>query len=120
MSVPTQQQLGTGAVATQADAVAAAVLGCPAVADLHGGGMRQVATYLPGRRVNGVQVDDERLQVAVVGVWGISVHELDEQVRAAVAPLALGRPVHILVADLQLPLELEAAPVAVALPAGAG
>ena len=84
-----------------ADLIAAAVLRCPAVVALHPGGHRPVATYLPGRLVSGVHVDDHTIRIAVVGVMGVPVMELDAQVRRAVAPYALGRPVDVHVADIQ-------------------
>ncbi|RBY80367.1 hypothetical protein DQ239_04785 [Blastococcus sp. TF02-09] len=88
--------------ATTADAVAAAVLRCPAVAALHPGGLlHRTVTYLPGRRVDGVRVDDDRIAVSVVGRQGIPVVLLADQVRSAVAPLAGGRRVDVHVADLQ-------------------
>jgi hypothetical protein len=88
--------------AATADAVAAAVAACPAVASLHGGGLRRTATYLPGRLVEGVHVDEDRVRVSVVAAQGVPVGVLAEQVRAAVAPLAPGRAVDVHVADLQL------------------
>lgn len=90
------------AEADAADAVATAVLGCPAVAALHPGGLvHRTVTYLPGRRIDGVRIDDRRIAVSVVGVHGIPVVLLVDQVRSAVAPLAGGRPVDVHVADLQ-------------------
>ena len=88
--------------AATADAVAAAVAACPAVASLHGGGLRRTATYLPGRLVEGVHVDEDRVRVSVVATQGVPIEVLAEQVRAAVAPLAPGRAVDVHVADLQL------------------
>ena len=88
--------------AATADAVAAAVAACPAVAALHGGGLRRTATYLPGRLVEGVHVEEHRVRVSVVAAQGVPVGVLAEQVRAAVAPLAPGRAVDVHVADLQL------------------
>jgi hypothetical protein len=97
-----------------AQAIAAAVVDCPAVASLHAGGIaHRAVTYLPGRRVEGVRVDDERVAVSVVGVQGIPVAVLADQVRTAVAPLAPGRAVDVHVADLE-PLEQQPP----ALPAG--
>jgi hypothetical protein len=93
-----------------AQAVAAAVVDCPAVASLHAGGIaHRAVTYLPGRRIEGVRVDDHRVDdhrvaVSVVGVQGIPVAVLADQVRTAVAPLAPGRAVDVHVADLE-PLE---------------
>jgi hypothetical protein len=90
------------AEAAMADAIAAAVLGCPAVAALHPGGMvHRTATYLPRRRVEGVHVDDDQIAVSVVGVQGIPIALLADQVRAAVMPFADGRPVDVHVADVQ-------------------
>jgi hypothetical protein len=85
-----------------ADAIVAAVTACPAVASLHGGGLRRTATYLPGRLVEGVHIDDHRVRVSVVAVQGVPVAEVAEQIRAAVAPLVPGRAVDVHVADLQV------------------
>lgn len=86
---------------TEADLVAAAVLSCPAVLSLHAGGTVQRSTYLPGRRVVGVRLATDRIEVAVVGRLGIPVHELVDQVNTVLAPLADGRPVDVHVADVQ-------------------
>lgn len=85
-----------------ADAIAAAVAACPAVASLHGGGLRRTATYLPGRLIEGVHVDEDRVRVSVVAVQGVPVSDVAEQIRAAVAPLVPGRPVDVHIADLHL------------------
>jgi hypothetical protein len=99
---PTGGAIGT---APDADAIASVTRRCPAVADLHGGGLVQVATYLPGRRVDGVRVEDDRVLVSVVAAWGMPLIALTEQVRAAVTPLAGGRRVDVHVADIRLPGE---------------
>lgn len=83
------------------DAIAAATLGCPAVAGLHEGGSRAVATYLPGRRVIGVRVEDQRVLVSVVLAAGSSVRMLESEVRDRVTPHARGRRVDVHVADVQ-------------------
>jgi len=86
----------------EVDRVAAAVLACPAVLELHAGGLRQVATYLPGRRVSGVRTDEEVIQVSVVAAAGVPLPAVATQVRAAVAPLAGRRPVDVHIADVAL------------------
>ncbi len=96
---------GSSAVAAEADALAAVVLACPAVAALHGGRLGQLTTFLPGRRVEGVRVSEERVQVGVVAAYGLPVRLVADQVRTALAPLARSRPVDVHVADLQLPDE---------------
>jgi hypothetical protein len=88
------------AAATEVDLLAAAVLGCPAVVSLDSGGPRFVATYLPGRRVGGVRVDDKLVEVAVVAAAGIPVPAVASQVRSAVAALAAGRAVDVHIADV--------------------
>jgi len=83
------------------DTIAAAVMACSAVAGLHEGGTRAVATYLPGRRVVGVRVEDERVLVSVVLASGSSVRMLEAQVRSRLAPHVRGRHLDVHVADVQ-------------------
>jgi hypothetical protein len=81
-----------------ADAVAKAVLACPVVVELADEGP---ATFLPGRRVPGVRLDDDSCEVAVVlRLDGRPLPELAAEVRAAAASAADGRPVDVLVADV--------------------
>jgi hypothetical protein len=79
-------------VVADPDAVASAVLGCPHVVGLRAaptsGVGADVATYLPGRRVDGVRVTRSAVAVRVVGQFGHSVAELAGEVRAAVAAVA--------------------------------
>jgi hypothetical protein len=84
------------------DAIAAAVTACPAVAGLHEGGTRAIATYLPGRRVLGVRVEDQRVLVSVVLASGSSVQMLEAQVRNGLAPHVRGLRVDVHVADVQM------------------
>lgn len=84
-----------------ADRVAAAVQSCSGVVSLSSGGLRPVATYLPGRQVTGVDVDDQRIRVAVVGALGMPIPVLAAQVRAALVPFAGGRVVDVDVVDVQ-------------------
>jgi hypothetical protein len=102
--------IGSGSVPAQdtwdVDAIAAATLACPAVAGLHEGGTRAVATYLPGRRVVGVRVEDGRVLVSVVLASGSSVRSLGAQVRSALEPHVEGRRVDVHVADVQTAVDL--------------
>ena len=70
-----------------ADAVAAAVRAVPGVAALHTGSFGEVATYLPGRRVPGIRLLEDRTEVHVVLTWGVPVLATADAVRAAVRPL---------------------------------
>ena len=88
------------------EAIAAAALGCPLIADLTGGRFGEVATYAPGRRILGVRIVDGVVELHVVAKWGAPLPEVAEVVRAAVAPHAAGLPVSVFVDDIQLPDEL--------------
>jgi hypothetical protein len=90
-------------VTADLEAVAAAALGCPLIADLTGGRFGEVATYLPGRRILGVRELDGTVEVHVVAHWGTPLPEVAAVLRAAVTPHAGGLPVAVLVEDIELP-----------------
>ena len=85
------------------EAVAQAAAACPDVAGLSDGVVGEVASYLPGRRVPGVRVGDDGVEVHIVARWGRPLPEVGEAVAAAVAPVAAGRPVRVFVDDLEVP-----------------
>jgi hypothetical protein len=84
------------------DTVAALVLACPAVAGLSGGPSGGAATYLPGRKVAGVRISPDTVEVHVVARYGPTVGELAGQVRSALAGRVLGRTVDLVVEDLDV------------------
>lgn len=87
-----------------AEAVASAVAGCPSVAHLVGGPAgAQVATLLPGRRIVGVRVTDDRVEVHIASRWGVPIREVSAEVRTAVAPHTGSLPVIIAVDDIDDP-----------------
>lgn len=98
-----------------ADAIAAAALGCPGVTGLHGGPLNEVVAYLPGRTVAGVRLAEDRVEVHVVARYGTTLPMLAESVRAAVTPAAGGFPVEVHIDDL----EIEPALLDLTEPAGA-
>lgn len=85
-----------------ADRVAAAVLAVPGVHDLHGGMLGEVATYLPGRRVNGIRLLDGVTQVHVVLEWAAPMSATVDAVRSAAAAIVPGT-VHLAVEDVAPP-----------------
>lgn len=97
-----QGQLASGDQGRLADAVAAAALAVPGVVDLHTGAFGEVATYLVGRRVPGVQIRPQGCAVHLVLAWGAPVLATADLVRAAVEPL-VGTPVDISVEDVLAP-----------------
>lgn len=82
------------------DAVAAAARACPGVEQLHGGDSHLTATYLPGRRVLGVRIEQDTVVVQVRARWGVPAPELAAQVRDAIGPVVNGRRIDIIVADV--------------------
>jgi len=103
--------------------LAAAVAGCADVVGLSEGPFGEVATHLAGRRVPGIRLHEDRVEVHVIVRWGVRLPELSDRVRAACAPLAGGRPVDVAIDDLA-PEEaggsLPAAELASASPAAPG
>jgi hypothetical protein len=85
------------------DAVAAIVRGCAGVSALDGGPFGEVASYLPGRIVPGVAVDDSRIRVQIRSQWGVPAADVAAGITAALAPLAGPRPVDVTIADIDDP-----------------
>lgn len=86
------------------DAIAAAIATCPSVSGLSGGIAGEIATYLPGRRVTGVRLTTDKVEVHVIARYGCTLHEVDAEVRGAVAAAAPGvGKVDVVVADVEDP-----------------
>ena len=85
------------------DAVADIVRGCAGVSALDGGPFGEVASYLPGRIVLGVAVNDTRLRVQVRSKWGVPAADVAAMITAALAPLAGPRRVDVAIADIDDP-----------------
>jgi hypothetical protein len=84
---------------TTVDDIAAVVLAVPDVARLHAGRFGEVATYLPGRRVTGVRLGDNTVEVHVVVGGRVPVRETAQLIHAAVATL-VATPVHVHIEDI--------------------
>ena len=96
----------TPPVDVDVDVMAAAAAACPGVARLSRGSVVEVATYLPERRVHGVRVTDDAVDVHLVAQPGVVLPALAESVRSAVMPHAGGRRVDVYVDDLELGSDL--------------
>ena len=85
----------------QADRIAAATLAVPGVAGLHAGMFGEVATYLPGRRVTGVRIgaDAVEVHVSVVVDDDVPIRATARAIQRAVAPLT-ALPVNVTVEDV--------------------
>lgn len=85
------------------DAVAAAVQGCAGVSALGGGQGGEIASYLPGRKVPGVQVSGGRVRVQIRSRWGVPAADLAALITVVLAPLTGTCPVDVLIADIDDP-----------------
>jgi hypothetical protein len=85
------------------DDIYAAVLGCPGVAGLGTGMIGELATYLPGRRVPGIRVTPELVQLEVCAIWGPSARQIGDQIWAALASVVTDRPIEIVITDISPP-----------------
>jgi hypothetical protein len=83
--------------------VAGALLAHPDVARLSGGPYGSIATYLPGRRLEGVVLGEgeEPTRVGVVLRLGAPVHVTADALRALVAAQTGARRVDVVVVDLE-------------------
>jgi hypothetical protein len=86
-------------VATTVDDIAALVLAVPGVVGLHAGRFGEVATYLPGRRVSGIKLGDETVEIHVVVAAHAPIRATAQLIHAAVATL-VATPVHVYIEDV--------------------
>jgi len=86
-------------MAETADAVAALVLAVPGVAGLHPGRFGEVATYLPGRRVTGVKLNEDRVEIHVVVEFDAPIRTVAQRIHTMVGA-AVPVPVEVFVEDL--------------------
>lgn len=82
-----------------AERVTDAVLAVPGVAAMHGGTFGEVATYLPGRRVTGVTINETACSIHVCVRYPANVIDTAELVRTAVESL-IEVPVNVTIEDL--------------------
>jgi hypothetical protein len=83
------------------DRLAAAINSCPSVARLGGGRPGALATYLPGRRVSGVRVAVDSIEVEVVARWNVAIGDVALEVRRAAGSLAPNRRVDVTIVDVE-------------------
>jgi uncharacterized alkaline shock family protein YloU len=75
----------TAAPNEPADRIAAAVRSVPGVAGLHPGMFGEVGTYLPGRRIPGIRIDDGTVRVHISVLFGEHLRDVAAAVRSAIA-----------------------------------
>lgn len=84
------------------DLIAQAVLRVEGVHDLHAGVLGEVATYLPGRRVNGVRLREPGCDIHVILDWGAPVTDTTDRVRSALRRWVSGA-IDVTVEDVAAP-----------------
>jgi hypothetical protein len=89
-------------VVETADQIAALVLAVPGVLELHPGRFGEVATYLPGRRVSGIKLGADVVEVHVVAAFDTPLRAVAQQIHAAVAAVVTA-PVQVFIEDLTAP-----------------
>ena len=90
----------TEPTAPDPDQVVALARSVAGVADLTGGAFGSAATYLPGRRVLGVRIDDDFLSVHLVVTLERPIPDVAADVRRALAAASGGRRIDVLIEDV--------------------
>lgn len=85
--------------ADDAERIAAVVTDVAGVAALHGGMFGEVATYLPGRRVSGIRISDDRVDVHVSLAQNAPVRATATAIQRAVAAIT-DLPVDVTIEDV--------------------
>ena len=86
------------------DHLRTAVLRCSGVAGLGSGTIGELATYLPGRRVPGIRVTPELVELEICAAWGSPAKLIASQIWEALATVVPDRPVEILITDIAPPV----------------
>jgi hypothetical protein len=86
------------------DDIEAAVLRCAGVASLGSGTIGELATYLPGRRVPGIRVTPELVELEICAAWGPPAKLIASQIWEALATVVTDRPIEILITDIASPV----------------
>jgi uncharacterized alkaline shock family protein YloU len=90
-----------GNAISSVDMIRARALGCPGVA-----GMSAVTrSYLPGRTVTGVTMDEQRVDVHVIAQYGTPLPGITERLGTLLLPILAGRSLHVHIDDIVLPGE---------------
>lgn len=91
---------------SEPERISVAVLACPDVSDLSAGAFGEIRSYLPGRSVPGVKVDDDAVEVHIVARFGPPLRAIAAQIDDALAPLLAGRELRVTVEDVTIPADL--------------
>lgn len=107
---PHVPSVGDDSQLTPAELVADAVTSVTGVVGTHPGMFGEVGTYLPGKRVPGVRIDDETVEIHVAVTYGTDLSEIAAAIRAKVSTLTGARVVDVCVEDIVAPPSASNAP----------
>jgi hypothetical protein len=79
------------------------VLACPDVIALSAGAFGEARSYLPGRCVDGVRLNDDSVQVHVIARYGPSMESIADQIASALTGVLRDRRLDVVVQDVVLP-----------------
>lgn len=94
-----QRSSASGGLGVEARRVADAVCEIDGVAGLYGGVFGEIATYLPGTRINGVALSDARGEVHIVATAGSDLLAVGARARD-IAESITGKPVSVTIDDI--------------------
>ena len=101
-SAPDPRDPSSGVVeGVDVDAVHDAVAACTGVAGLGTSLPGSTATYLPGRRVPGVRVSPDAVELEIRAAWDSSAPQIFAEIKQALAVLAPGRRIDVTIADIE-------------------
>jgi hypothetical protein len=101
------------------DAVHAAVNSCPGVARVGSGSVAALTTYLPGRRIPGIRINPDTVELEVIAEWDSNAANIGRAIQSVVTGLAGARRVDITITDIDLPGEQSSQDTGDALPPSA-
>ncbi len=107
---PHQPSVGADPQRSAAEVVADAVTSVAGVVSTHPGMFGEIGTYLPAKRVPGVRIDGDTVEVHVAVTYGTDLSEIAAAVRATVSALTGARVVDVWVEDIVAPPSLPSTP----------
>jgi hypothetical protein len=98
------RQLANGIVdGVDVDALHAAALACPGIAGVGSAEPGALATYLPGRRVTGIRVNPDSIELEVCTRWDASARQVGAALQTSLKEQADGRRIDVTIVDIELP-----------------
>lgn len=101
---PPQPTVGDDPQPTLAEVVTDAVISVDGVVATHSGMFGEVGTYLPGRRIPGIRLGDDAVEVHVTVSYGSDLARTAAAIRSRVSALTGARTVDVRIEDIVTPV----------------